>query len=108
MRSDGRYAGFDTTALTSRDGGKAAAVRAIKEARGYATVAMVGDGATDLQARPPASIFIGYGGVVSRPAVAAGADWFVTDFAPVIEAVQRHGPARVSSAGSIPGGAGRS
>jgi phosphoserine phosphatase len=40
---------------------------------------MVGDGATDMQAKPPADLFIGYGGVVVREAVRDGADLFVTD-----------------------------
>jgi phosphoserine phosphatase len=44
---------------------------------------MVGDGATDLQAKAPgvaADAFIGFGGVAVRPVVEEGADWFVTDF----------------------------
>jgi len=41
---------------------------------------MVGDGATDMQARPPADAFIGYGGIVVREPVRRGADWFVTHF----------------------------
>lgn len=41
---------------------------------------MVGDGVTDMQARPPADAFIGYGGVVKREKVQTGADWFITDF----------------------------
>jgi len=40
---------------------------------------MVGDGATDLEARREggADIFIGYGGTVVRPSIAAQADWYV-------------------------------
>ena len=41
---------------------------------------MIGDGVTDMQARPPADLFIGFGGVVVRESVKQGADWFVTDF----------------------------
>ena len=41
---------------------------------------MIGDGATDLQARPPADVFIGYGGVSERQNVKEGADWYVKDF----------------------------
>ena len=40
---------------------------------------MIGDGATDMQARPPADLFVGYGGVVQRQVVKEGADLFVTD-----------------------------
>ena len=44
---------------------------------------MVGDGATDMEARDlpgGADAFIGFGGVVQREAVREGADWFVYDF----------------------------
>ena len=37
-----------------------------------------GDGATDMEARPPADIFVGFGGNVIREKVKGGADWFVT------------------------------
>ncbi len=74
------YAGFDDTVLTSRDGGKAAAIKVIKKIHGHEVVAMVGDGVTDMQARPPADLCIGFGGIVIRPVVKEQADWFVTDF----------------------------
>ena len=77
---EGAYAGFDTNEFTSRDGGKPAVIQRLKNAHGYSTVVMVGDGATDMQAKPPADAFIGFGGVIERSAVKAGADWFVTDF----------------------------
>jgi phosphoserine phosphatase len=79
--ADGGYAGFDDQRPTSRAGGKAVALGHLKQAHGYAPLAMVGDGATDLEARPPADLFIGYGGVVARDKVREQADWFVTDFA---------------------------
>lgn len=84
---DGAYVGFDEDAFTSRSGGKAAALQHLKDHFGYSPLIMVGDGVTDLEARPPADGFIGYGGVVARAAVRAGADWFVTDFAELIEAL---------------------
>lgn len=45
---------------------------------------MIGDGATDLEARPPADAFIGYGGVAVREAVRDGADLFVHSFEEVL------------------------
>jgi phosphoserine phosphatase len=80
MHADGSFAGYDTSAPTSRSGGKAIAMRQLKQRFNYAPLIMVGDGATDLEARPPADGFIGYGGVVVRPKVKAEADWFVEDF----------------------------
>lgn len=84
---DGAYLGFDEGALTSRSGGKAAALQHLRDHFGYTPLLMVGDGATDLEARPPADGFIGYGGVVAREAVRVGADWFVTDFAELLAAL---------------------
>ncbi len=78
---DGGFAGFDPTRPTARSGGKAAVLTELKAAHGYRPLVMIGDGVTDLEARPPADLFIGYGGVVERAPVRAGADWFVTDFA---------------------------
>lgn len=76
----GNYAGFDPSEPTSRDGGKRAVVQHLMDAHGYKNVVMFGDGATDLQARPPASAVIGYGGVVERDVVRDSADWYMRDF----------------------------
>ena len=48
---------------------------------------MIGDGATDLEARQPggADLFVGYGGIAQRAVVVKGADWFVTSFQPLID-----------------------
>jgi phosphoserine phosphatase len=50
---------------------------------------MVGDGATDAQAKPPAKAFIGFGGVVERQAVKEKADWFITDFEGMVRIVEQ-------------------
>jgi phosphoserine phosphatase len=91
---DGSYAGFDETAFPSRSGGKGTAIRDLKSRFGYAPLIMVGDGVTDLEARPPADGFIGYGGIVVREKVKAGADWFVTDFTELIAALDVPGGSR--------------
>lgn len=72
----GSYTGFDASQPTSRSGGKARAIDSII-ASGFKHVLMIGDGATDLEASPPASIVVGYGGVVARPTVEARAHCFV-------------------------------
>lgn len=77
---DGKYAGFDRDEPTSRDMGKPKALEQIKSLHNYETMIMVGDGATDAQAKPPAKAFIGFGGIVVREPVQRKADWFVTDF----------------------------
>ena len=84
----GEYAGFDETEPTSRAGGKARVVSQLRSSQGYETVVMVGDGATDMEARDVeggADAFIGFGGVAVREKVRDGADWFVTDFQEVID-----------------------
>lgn len=76
------YAGFDNNEPTSQDMGKSKAVQLIMD-NSYnilQRVVMVGDGATDAQAKPPATSFIGFGGVVQRQQVKDQADWFVTNF----------------------------
>eukprot|EP00899_Mesostigma_viride_P000127 jgi/Mesvir1/10114/Mv16833-RA.1 len=86
----GEYAGFDESEFTSRSKGKAKAIAHLGQAHGYKNFVMIGDGATDLEARQPggAQIFIGYGGVAVRPVVQQGADWFVHSFDPLIEALK--------------------
>ncbi|CAI5447824.1 unnamed protein product [Caenorhabditis angaria] len=81
---NGKYAGFDTTELTSdsgsKDTGKPAVISLLKKKFGYKTIVMVGDGATDAEASPPADAFIGFGGNVIREAVKQRSNWYVTDF----------------------------
>lgn len=55
----GEYAGFDENEPTSQSGGKAEVIRRLKEEKGFKTVVHIGDGATDLEACPPANAFIG-------------------------------------------------
>jgi phosphoserine phosphatase len=87
---DGSYAGFDAEEYTSRSGGKAEAVKALKAQFGYEKVVMVGDGMTDKEARCEggADIFICYGGVVFRENVAAEADWVVMQVNTLLSALQ--------------------
>jgi len=88
---EGNYAGFDPNEPTSADMGKPKALQKIKEEHKYTTMLMIGDGATDAQAKPPADAFIGFGGVVVRPAVEDAADWFVKDFSDMTRIVEKFG-----------------
>jgi len=85
---EGEYAGFDSQRPTAQAGGKGAVLFRLKRQFGYHPLIMVGDGATDLEAKPPADVFIGYGGIVVREKVKAQADWFVTDFGELIAALE--------------------
>lgn len=76
------YAGFEPSFLT-KSGGKELVIRDIR-ARTKGKAAMVGDGASDLEAKPAVDLFIGFGGVHIRPRVRQNADVFVTEIAAVI------------------------
>jgi len=69
---DGGYAGFERASPLARSGGKETVIRAWSLPR---PALLVGDGATDLEARPAVDAFAAYMGVAFRPAVAAGADF---------------------------------
>lgn len=88
--NSGMYDSFDTTAYTSRSGGKARAIAHIRSLLQRSPVVMIGDGATDAEARCEggADAFIGYGGVVRREKVVAAADWFVDDLSLLTQALK--------------------
>ncbi|KAK6637314.1 hypothetical protein RUM44_007729 [Polyplax serrata] len=81
----GKYTGFDINEPTSRNGGKAEVASLLKKKFGYKRLVMIGDGATDAEACPPADAFIGFGGNVVRESVKAKAKWFVTSFQEIID-----------------------
>jgi phosphoserine phosphatase len=87
--SDLFYAGFDPNEPTSQDMGKPKALQSIQDKHQYRTMVMIGDGATDAQAKPPAQAFIGFGGVVVREKVQQAADWFVRDFSDLTLLLQK-------------------
>ncbi|GKA56419.1 phosphoserine phosphatase, chloroplastic [Tanacetum coccineum] len=88
--TSGEFAGFDVNEPTSRSGGKPTAVELLRKTHGYKTVVMIGDGATDLEARKPgcADLFICYGGVQLREAVSTKADWLVFNFKDLINSLE--------------------
>ena len=75
---DGNYVDFDRRSMLARTGGKELVVRAILT-RAKGKGAFVGDGASDLETKGIVSLFIGFGGVVVRPAVRANADVYVAE-----------------------------
>ncbi|MCU1244297.1 MAG: haloacid dehalogenase [Acidobacteria bacterium] len=75
----GEYEDFDRRSLPAKSGGKELVVRAIR-ARSHGRAALVGDGVSDLEAKPAVDLFIGFGGVQVRERVRAGADRFATSF----------------------------
>ena len=74
----GNYRDFDRRSFLTRRGGKELVVRDVR-ARSHGRAAFVGDGASDLEAKPAVDRFIGFGGVVVRSLVKENADVFVAE-----------------------------
>lgn len=83
----GAYVDFDRRSFLVRPRGKEIVVRDVR-ARVHGNAAFVGDGASDLEARPAVDLFIGFGGVHTRALVRENADVFVAE--PRISAVLPH------------------
>jgi len=67
FRDDGSYAGYDENSPLARQQGKAAIARLL--AGPIKSAVLIGDGITDLEVTAAGIDFIGFGGVVRRPAV---------------------------------------
>jgi phosphoserine phosphatase len=80
----GNYVDYDRRSLLARTGGKELLVRAIL-ARAKGNSVFIGDGISDLETKPAVTIFVGFGGVQSRPRVKEGAFVFVEE--PTLRAV---------------------
>lgn len=76
--ADGSYVGFDRRSFLTRAGGKELVVRDVR-ARTHGKAAFVGDGVSDLEARPAVDLFVGFGGVHTRPRVKENADIFISE-----------------------------
>ncbi|ELU16863.1 hypothetical protein CAPTEDRAFT_159753 [Capitella teleta] len=84
---DGGYAGIDTSVPVCRSGGKPEVIGQLIQKKGYKNLVHVGDGATDMEACPPAHAFIGFGGNQVRDKVRSGSKWFVMDFQEMIDSL---------------------
>jgi phosphoserine phosphatase len=82
--SRGAYVDFDHASPLTRNRGKVEIVQRLPA--DHRPVAFVGDGVTDLETQGHVDLFVGFGGVVARPAVAAQAQVLVTakTLAPVL------------------------
>jgi phosphoserine phosphatase len=74
----GAYRDFDRRSFLAKPGGKELVVHDVR-ARSKGRAAFVGDGVSDLEARPAVDLFVGFGGVAVRPKVRDNADVYVTD-----------------------------
>ena len=74
---DGHYAGYDTSAPPTRNGGKPEIIKALKSEYQAERIVMIGDGISDLETKEEADLFIGFGRYCEREAVVAGATHFI-------------------------------
>lgn len=81
LLEDGTYGGYGNDYPTTRGGGKNEIIREWKAAMLPTSVIMMGDGASDLETQPDVNLFVGYGGVVQRPKVKAGAGLWIEQMA---------------------------
>nr|XP_039250109.1 phosphoserine phosphatase-like [Styela clava] len=81
----GQCVSADESLPTCRSGGKAKAIEELRKKHGYKKIVMIGDGATDLEACPPADAFIGFGANVVREVVKEKANWFVYSFQEILD-----------------------
>jgi phosphoserine phosphatase len=79
FNDNGSYKGYGETYPTTRNLGKNEVIREWKEAMLPTHVVMMGDGMSDMETKPDVDLFIGFGGVVARPRVMDGADYWLTD-----------------------------
>jgi phosphoserine phosphatase len=74
----GDYLDFDRRSFLAKTGGKELAVRAIR-ARSHGKAVFIGDGVSDLEAKPAVDCFVGFGGVRVRERVRREADVFLSE-----------------------------
>lgn len=77
----GEFAGFDDKFPTTRSGGKPVVVAGLKQELKPARTVMVGDGVSDLEAKPVVDLFVGFGRYTERAKVRAGAHAFIHSLA---------------------------
>lgn len=76
----GAYAGYDRAHPAARRGGKPAIIRALRAELHPRRTVLVGDGASDLEAREAVDLMVGFGRYVRRASVEAGAHAFICSF----------------------------
>ncbi len=75
----GSYLDYGRDYPTTRNLGKNEVIREWKKAMLPEKVVMIGDGVSDLETKPDVDQFIGFGGVVVRPKVQQGCDFWLAD-----------------------------
>lgn len=75
--AEGNYRGFDEKYPTTRSGGKPEVIVRLKKEFQSTETVMIGDGVSDLEAKPVVDRFVGFGRYTVRPKVQAAAGAFI-------------------------------
>lgn len=89
FNDDGSYRDFDRAFPTTRSGGKAEIMARLRREFAPDRAVMVGDGVSDLEAKPASDLFVGFGRYVQRERVRREADAWITalnELEPLLEA----------------------
>lgn len=86
FNEDGSYKDFDQNSVLAKTGGKAIICQGLFDDE--LTMAMIGDGKTDLEAKQAGATVIGFGGVAQRSIVLEQADIYLKE--PSLTAVLQH------------------
>lgn len=89
FEENGQYRSYDRDYPTTRNGGKREIAEQLRREGGFDRLVMVGDGVSDLEAKPVVDLFIGFGGFVEREPVKREADCFVRSLREVQTAVEQ-------------------
>ena len=87
---DGNYSDFDREAPTARNGGKPDIIKSLHSSDAPHLKVMVGDGVSDWETSPVVDLFVGYGGVVSRPLVKERSKAFIHSFGDLIGTIESY------------------
>ena len=81
FNADGGYTGYDEGFPTTRSGGKPERILELKREFLPNRTVMVGDGVSDLEAKPVVDLFVGFGRYTERAKVKTGAHAFIYSLA---------------------------
>lgn len=84
FNADGSYAGYDTSAAPTRNGGKPEVIAALKKELNPEQVVMVGDGISDLETRSEVDLFIGFTRYAARDKVVREAEVCVSSLKEIL------------------------
>lgn len=85
----GAYLGYDEAYPTTRSGGKPEVVRRLRHELAPDRVVMVGDGVSDLEAKPEVDLFVGFGRYAERARVREEADAYIRELAELPPLLER-------------------